>query len=42
MPDELVILDKAVLGEVWTSQTAYTNLGELCDTFGHRFAGSPG
>ncbi|HVG97828.1 MAG TPA: M28 family peptidase [Chloroflexota bacterium] len=42
MPDELVILDKAVLGEVWTSQAAYANLGELCDTFGHRFAGSPG
>ena len=40
--DELVALDKAVLGEVWRSEAAYANLGELCDTFGHRFAGSPG
>ncbi len=42
MPDDLGALDRAVLGEVWTSEAAYANLGELCDTFGHRFAGSPG
>lgn len=35
-------LDKAVLGEIWTSEAAYATLGALCDTFGHRFAGSAG
>jgi Iap family predicted aminopeptidase len=40
--DDRVALDKAVLGEVWTSAAPYANLQELCDTFGHRFAGSPG
>jgi Iap family predicted aminopeptidase len=43
MPQDTVLaLDKAVLGEIWTSEAAYTTLGALCDTFGHRFAGSPG
>jgi Iap family predicted aminopeptidase len=41
LPD-VAALEKAVLGEVWTSEAAYATLGELCDTFGHRFAGSPG
>src|SRR4051812_41904509 len=40
--ERLVALDKAVLGEIWTSTAAYDNLRALCDTFGHRFAGSPG
>jgi aminopeptidase YwaD len=40
--ESLQALDKAVLGEVWTSENAYTTLGDLCDTFGHRFAGSAG
>lgn len=33
-------MDKQVLGEVWTSDTAYRNLAYLCDDIGHRFAGS--
>lgn len=32
--------DKHILGEVWTSNTAYDNLQHLCDDIGHRFAGS--
>src|SRR5207249_1347013 len=40
--ERLVALDKAALGEIWTSTAAYDNLRALCDTFGHRFAGSPG
>lgn len=40
--DDVLALDKAALGEVWTSEAAYTNLRDLCDTLGHRFAGSPG
>jgi hypothetical protein len=40
--ERVLALDKAVLGEIWTSEAAYATLGELCDTFGHRFAGSPG
>jgi hypothetical protein len=35
-------LDRQLLGEIYTSQTAYSSLRDLCDTFGHRFAGSPG
>lgn len=35
-------LDKAVLGEIWTSIAAYKNLGAMCDAFGPRFAGSAG
>ena len=41
-PADLLDLDKRLLGEIWTSETAYENLRALCDTFGHRFAGSPG
>jgi Iap family predicted aminopeptidase len=40
--EQMTALDKAVLGEIWTSTAAYDNLRALCDTFGHRFAGSPG
>src|SRR5687768_11882863 len=40
--ERVLALDKAVLGEIWTSEAAYATLGALCDTFGHRFAGSPG
>ena len=39
---EQAALDKAVLGEIWTSTAAYDNLRAICDAFGHRFAGSPG
>ena len=39
---EDLTLEKAVLGEIWTSEAAYENLRALCDTYGHRFAGSPG
>jgi aminopeptidase YwaD len=40
--DQVLELDKRLLGEIWTSEAAYHNLRQLCDTFGHRFAGSPG
>lgn len=40
--EDVLALDKAALGEVWTSEAAYTNLRDLCDRYGHRFAGSPG
>ncbi len=40
--ERVLALDKALLGEIWTSEAAYTNLAALCDTYGHRFAGSPG
>lgn len=32
--------EKAVLGEIWTSERAYQNLLHLCDVVGNRFAGS--
>lgn len=35
-------LARAIAGEAWTSEGAYDTLRELCDRFGHRFAGSPG
>ena len=35
-------LAKAIAGEAWTSEAAYDTLRELCDRFGHRFAGSAG
>jgi hypothetical protein len=35
-------LAKAIAGEAWTSEGAYETLRELCDRFGHRFAGSAG
>ena len=35
-------LAKAIAGEAWTSEGAYNTLREMCDQFGHRFAGSPG
>ena len=33
---------KAIAGEAWTSEQAYETLRDLCDRFGHRFAGSDG
>jgi aminopeptidase YwaD len=39
--DQLRQMDKHILGEIWTSDTAYENLQFLCDEIGHRFAGSP-
>lgn len=35
-------LARAIAGEAWTSEDAYATLRELCDRFGHRFAGSRG
>lgn len=35
-------LAKAIAGEAWTTEGAYETLRDLCDQFGHRFAGSPG
>src|SRR5437762_14290346 len=32
--------EKAVLGEIWTSNRAYENLAYLCDWVGNRWAGS--
>src|SRR5947209_14846710 len=32
--------EKAVLGEIWTSNRAYENLTHLCDWVGNRWAGS--
>jgi len=32
--------EKAVIGEIWTSDLAYQNLLHLCDVIGNRFAGS--
>ena len=32
--------DKHILGVIWTSDEAYTTLEYLCDSIGHRFAGS--
>lgn len=32
--------EKAVIGEIWTSDRAYQNLLHLCDVIGDRFAGS--
>lgn len=34
-------VEKDVVGEVMTSRAAYEVLLDLCDTYGHRFAGSP-
>ncbi|MBN1683633.1 hypothetical protein JW865_08800, partial [Candidatus Bathyarchaeota archaeon] len=35
-------IDKAILGEVYTSTEAMDNLTELCDEYGSRFPGTPG
>ncbi|NLS77844.1 MAG: M28 family peptidase [Chloroflexi bacterium] len=35
-------LDKALIGEIWTSDESWRNLLYLCDACGHRFMGSPG
>ncbi|HEX2032877.1 MAG TPA: M28 family peptidase [Chloroflexota bacterium] len=40
--DGVLGLDRAVAGEIWTSERAHADLEALCDTFGHRFAGSAG
>jgi aminopeptidase YwaD len=42
MTETVAALDRQVLGEIYTSNAAYENLRDLCDTYGHRFAGSPG
>lgn len=38
--DALARAEKAVLGEIWTSDEAYQNLVYLCDRIGDRWAGS--
>ncbi|MBM3292114.1 M28 family peptidase [Candidatus Bathyarchaeota archaeon] len=35
-------IDKAILGEVYTSTESMDNLTELCDEYGSRFPGTPG
>jgi len=35
-------IDKAILGEVYSSSEAMDNLTELCDEYGSRFPGTPG
>lgn len=41
MADEsLRQMDKLIISEIWTSDTAYKDLAYLCDDIGHRFAGS--
>ena len=37
---DLRAIEKNIVGEVMTSRAAYDVLLELCDTYGHRFAGS--
>ena len=38
---DIKVLDKTLIGEIWTSPDLYANLESLCD-FGSRFAGTPG
>lgn len=33
-------MERGIIGEIWTSDAAYTTLRELCDDIGHRYAGS--
>ncbi len=40
MADDQLALDRAILGEVMTSNESYEVLRHLCDTIGHRFGGS--
>ena len=35
-------LEKAAIGEIWSSGAAYERLVQLCDAFGPRFAGTEG
>ena len=42
MASDLEQLDRQLCGEIWTSQRAHNDLRQMCDFFGHRFAGSPG
>jgi Iap family predicted aminopeptidase len=38
---EYLDIERAIIGEIWTSDESYRVLRELCDDIGHRFAGSP-
>ena len=38
--DELRELERAILGDIWTTDEPYRVLRELCDNIGHRFGGS--
>ena len=38
----LKALDKAIIGDIYRSRTAYERLVELCDSCGPRFAGTAG
>lgn len=33
-------MERALIGDIWTSDEAYRTLRELCDDIGHRYAGS--
>jgi hypothetical protein len=38
--DELREMERAILGDIWTTDEPYRVLRELCDNIGHRFGGS--
>lgn len=38
--NELLQMEKDIIGTIWTSNEAYETLRELCDDIGHRFGGS--
>lgn len=40
--EELLQVEKLLVGEIWTSTEVYDNVVTLCDEFGSRFAGTPG
>jgi hypothetical protein len=38
--DNFAALERALIGDIWTSDEAYRTLRELCDDIGHRYGGS--
>ncbi|HLT20754.1 MAG TPA: M28 family peptidase [Thermomicrobiales bacterium] len=40
MACDLTVIDRHILGEVWTTDEMWRNLVHLCDDLGHRFGGS--
>jgi Iap family predicted aminopeptidase len=38
--DQYQDIDRAILGDIWTTSEPYDTLRELCDDIGHRFGGS--
>ncbi|MEW6523231.1 MAG: M20/M25/M40 family metallo-hydrolase [Bacillota bacterium] len=39
---EMTRADREIIGDIWTSESAYENLVTLCDDFGSRFGGTEG